>query len=423
MCNITKANELFMKGLKATAKYEEAMAQAKAEADAKVKELEELAALIEEVEVDEEITKEEIEIGLALIDTYRGYELDSTINEIEWINENIKISDILGREYRQKRSTVDELSVKLEMSSDKVKLLIRRGLEIKFGSDYQNEQKEYVESLIDSFSYGLYEDLTHYMKKAKIFDFYRGLLQYVKTRISIEPLSNNENDLTFYVRYDDLKTVLKNNNYTGGLSNDSLRGKLKKLCELKLLTNLEDEEMTDKALYVANKERDNIRNTMTTEHKRTMKANRRNHYTLHDLSPQTQMKAISIIVEDAECNLRQKDKTNVSLTLTHGEDHGVVAQRKTNVNQSRFNKFKKAAESLLSKQNYFTEERLRKEFCKSDHRYTKKEAEILTRNYLAGTVKSTGCIKVRVNSKVKEKYNLPKKIKSNSFIYVLKEDK
>ena len=56
------------------------------------------------------------------------------------------------------------------------------------------------------------------------------------------------------------------------------------------------------------------------------------------------MKAISIIVEDAECNLRQKDKTNVSLTLTHGEDHGVVAQRKTNVNQSRFNKFKKAAE-------------------------------------------------------------------------------
>ena len=37
MCNITKANELFMKGLKSTAKYEEAMAQAKEEADAKVK--------------------------------------------------------------------------------------------------------------------------------------------------------------------------------------------------------------------------------------------------------------------------------------------------------------------------------------------------------------------------------------------------
>ena len=181
--------------------------------------------------------------------------------------------------------------------------------------------------------------------------------------------------------------------------------------------------MTDYALYVANKERDNIRNTMTTEHKRKMKANRRNHYTLHDLSPQVQMRAIKIILEDTQYGLRQKDKTNVSLTLMHGEDHGVVAQRKTNVNQSRLNKFKKAAESLLSRQRYYTEKQLRKEFCKSDHRYTKKEAEILTRNYLAGTVKSTGCIKTRVNSEVKEKYNLPKKIKSNSFIYVLKEDK
>lgn len=423
MCNITKANELFMKGLRATDQYEEAMAQAKAEADAKCKELEELAALIEEVEVDEEITKEEVEIGLAFMDTYRGYELDSTIDEIEWINENIKISDILGREYKQKRNTVDELSVKLNMSIDRVKLLIRKGLGIKFGSDYQNEQKEYVESLIDSFNYGLYEDLTHYIKNARIFDFYRGLLQYIKTRISVEPLSNNEDDLTFYVRYDDLRTVLKNNDYTGGLSTSALRDKLEKLCGLKLLTNLEDKEMTDKALYVANKERDNIRNTMTTEHKRKMKANRRNHYTLHDLSPQVQMKAISIIVADKECNLRQKDKTDVSLTLMHGEDHGVVAQRRTKVNQSRLNKFKKAAESLLSRQNYFTEEQLRKEFCKADHRYSKKEAEILTRNYLAGTVKEVNCIKTRVNSKVKEKYNLPKKIKSNSFIYVLKEDK
>ena len=421
MCNITKANELFMKGLKATAKYEEAMTQAKAEADTKVKELEELAALIDEVETDEEITKEDVEIGLAFIDEYRGSELDSTINEIEWINEHLNVSDILGREYKQKRSTVVELSVKLNMSIDRVKLLIRRGLGIKFGSDYQNEQKEYVESLIDSFNYGLYEDLTHYMKKARIFDFYRGLLQYIKTRISIEPLSNNQDDLTFYVRYDDLKTVLKNNDYTGGLSTSSLRKKLGKLCELKLLTNLENEELTDKALYVANKERDNIRNTMTTEHKRKMNANRRNHYTLHDLSPQVQMKAISIIAADIECNLRQKDKTNVSLTLMHGEDHGVVAQRKRKVNQTKVNNFKNAAEALLTKQGYFTEEQLRIEYCKKDKNIKKDEAIVLTRNYLAGTVKEVNCIKTRVNSKVKTKYSLPKKIKSNSFIFIEKK--
>lgn len=417
---ITKFNELFMSKVRATNEYKEAMTKAQDKADAKVKELEELAALIDEVETDEEITKEDVEIGLAFIDEYRGSELDSTINEIEWINENINVSDILGREYRQKRSTVDELSVKLNMSMDRVKLLIRRGLGIKFGSDYQNEQKEYVESLIDSFNYGLYEDLTHYMKKAKIFDFYRGLLQYVKTRISLEPLSNNQDDLTFYVRYDDLKTVLKNNDYTGGLSNESLRKKLKKLCELRLLTNLDDEELTDKALYVANKEKDNIRNTMSTEHKRTMKANRRNHYTLNDLSPQVQIKAISIVIADTQYGLRQKDKTNVSLTLTHGENHGVVAQRKRKANQTKVNNFKNAAETLLSKQGYFTEEQLRIEYCKKDRNIKKDEAITLTRNYLAGTVKEVNCIKTRVNSKVKTKYSLPKKIKSNSFIFIEK---
>ena len=187
------------------------------------------------------------------------------------------------------------------------------------------------------------------------------------------------------------------------------------------MTNLEDEELTDKALYVANKERDNIRNTMTTEHKRRMKANRSNHYTLNDLSPQVQMKAINIIVADTQYGLRQKDKTNVSLTLIHGEDHGAVAQRKRKVNQTKVNNFKNAAEALLSKQGYFTEEQLRIEYCKKDRNIKKDEAIVLTRNYLAGTVKEVNCIKTRVNNKVKTKYSLPKKIKSNSFIFIEKK--
>ena len=107
MCSITKANELFMKGLKATTQYEEAMAQAKAEADAKVKELEELAALIEEVEVDEEITKEEIEIGLALIDTYRE-EVESLMKKLDYANSNY------AREREAQRRANVEISAKKE---------------------------------------------------------------------------------------------------------------------------------------------------------------------------------------------------------------------------------------------------------------------------------------------------------------------
>ena len=56
-----------------------------------------------------------------------------------------------------------------------------------------------------------------------------------------------------------------------------------------------------------------------------------------------------------------------------------------------------------------------------NHNYKKKEAEKLTRKYLAGTIKEMNCIKVRVNSETRENLELPKKIKSNSFIYVEKK--
>ena len=133
--------------------------------------------------------------------------------------------------------------------------------------------------------------------------------------------------------------------------------------------------------------------------------------------------AINQIKLDKECGLRQKDKTDATLTMMHGEDHGVVAQRKGKISEAAIRKFNKIAQDLLNKQRYFTEEQLRKEYCKRDHNVLKADAEILTRRYLANTVKEAGCIKTRVNQSVKERYSLPKKIKSNSFIYVLKEDK
>ena len=109
MCNITKANELFMKGLKATAKYEEAMTQAKEEADAKVKELESL------IEEPQEVTIEDVEFGLASIDEYRGEVLDITMNANEWINEHIKVSDILGDAYETDKETIDYISKELNI--------------------------------------------------------------------------------------------------------------------------------------------------------------------------------------------------------------------------------------------------------------------------------------------------------------------
>ena len=418
MCNITKANELFMKGLKATAKYEEAMAQAKEEADAKVKELESL------IEEPQEVTIEDVEFGLASIDEYRGEVLDITMNANEWINEHIKVSDILGDEYDTDKETIEYLSESLNISKSKVKNMVIKGLGLRRGSEYQNNQKEYIEDVIDDFKDGIYEDLEAYLKKAKLYDFYKGLLEYVKGRISLRPLSVNEDELTFFVVYDDLRATLKYMNVVRGTKNTSLENKLTRLCDLGLLDKLTDEQIREDALIKANKIKDKASKELSESCEKNVSVNRKNFYVLKDLSPSVQEEAIRRIVLEKESGLRQKDKNSTSRALTYGIENvqgKIVVQDEVKISQTKVNNFKAAAEQLLEKQHYFTEDQLRKQYCKKDRNIKKKDAQYVTRVYLSGTVIATNCIKTRVNDKVREKYSLPRSIKSNSFIYVEKK--
>ena len=367
------------------------------------------------------ITKEAVEVGLASINTYRGFELDININEVEWINANIKMSDVLGSEYQiyNDSNIIDVLALTLQMCPSNVVLLIRRGLGIKRGTEYQNMQREYLECLIDNCKYGLYDELLDYLKLRKIDVFYKALLSYVKNRVSTEPLSNNKNELTFYVIYDDLRKELKYWNYTAGMSDTSLKDKLKILCDLQLLRNIKDDEMTSKALHVANNFKKNVSKTISADHNKTIKANRRNHYVLYDLSPQNQARAMGIVATEKKFNLRQNSKTSTSLALVHGEDNGVVAQKEANINPTKLKNFIDAANILLSKQDYYTEEQLRIQYCKKDKAIKKHDAILLTAEYIAGVNMRVGAVRQRVNSKSREKYSVPSKIKSNSIIYVL----
>ena len=420
MCNITKANELFMKGLKATAKYEEAMTQAQAEADAKVKELESL------IEEPQEVTIEDVEFGLASIDEYRGEVLDITMNANEWINEHIKVSDILGDEYDTDKETIEYLSESLNISKTKVKNMVIKGLGLRRGSEYQNNQKEYIEDVIDDFKDGIYEDLEAYLKKAKLYDFYKGLLEYVKGRISLKPLSVNEDELTFFVVYDDLRATLKYMNVVRGTKNTSLENKLTRLCDLGLLDKLTDEQIREDALIKANKIKDKASKELSESCEKNVSVNRKNFYVLKDLSPSVQEEAIRRIVLEKESGLRQKDKNSTSRALTYGIENvqgKIVVQDEVKISQTKKNNFKAAADQLLEKQRYFTEDQLRKQYCKKDRNIKKKDAEYVTRVYLSGTVIATNCIKTRVNSEIRDTYELPRSIKSNSFIYILKEDK
>ena len=294
-------------------------------------------------------------------------------------------------------------------------------LEELFPDEYQDSQTQYVDELIDDFNHSLCDELSDYMKQEDIYVFYQALLNYVRDRISHEPLSIHDNELTFYVMYNDLRTVLKSMNYTGSMSTTGLKARLSKLCDIKLLRNITNDEMTPKALYVANKVADNVSRTMSQAHGKRFWVKRRNHYVLYNLSQQNQLRAMNIVATEKKCNLRQKNKTSTSLTLVHGEDNGVVAQKAPDINPTKLRNFINAANILLKNQGYYTEKQLRRQYMKKDHNITKADAIPLTATYLAGVNLRVGAIRARVNKDTREKYSIPLRIKSNTVIYILED--
>lgn len=369
----------------------------------------------DDVIVEETMTQEDIEFELMMIDDFRGFVLDICEDEVEWINNNIDLSHMIGT----KENTVQELSKLLNLSVTKVRRFVRAALGYKRGSEYQNNQRQYVDEVIEDFRHNLYDDLKRQLKKAQLYDFYRALLDYVRTRVSVEPLGKNEDELTFFVSYADLRVVCKEFGVTKGVGDKQLLKKLNKLCKLTLLRNLEDEYIDDDALETA----------CSIAHKQSkslgiknLEVNRKNYYVLHDLSPEIQDEAVARIKLEIECGLRSKDTNTTTIALLYGEEvqKEVFAQGEHNIDETKLRNFHKAAQILLKKQGYFTEEELRKQFIQVDKHTKKAESYELVKTYLSVTVLTVKCIKTRVNSRVKDKYKLPKKTKSNSFIYVPK---
>jgi hypothetical protein len=395
--------------------------QVKAESEARLAqheaEMELLMALFAEEEaLEEDITVEDVEFELMAINDFRGFVLDINEDEVEWINNNVDLKHLLGTD----EDTVQALSKKLNLSVTKVRRMVRAALGYKRGSDYQNEQRQYVDEVIEDFRHNLYEELEHQLKKAKLYDFYRVLLSYIKKRVTLRPLGKNDDELTFFVSYVDLKIACQEANLNKGIGDKQLLKKLNKLCGLGLLRNLEDEHIDNDTLETAY----NISQKQSKEiNIKNLELNRKNFYVLHDLSPQVQDEAVARIRLEAECGLRSKDKNTTSMALVYGEEiqKEVFAQGEHEINETRLRNFNKAAQILLEKQGYFTEEQLRVQYLKKDHHMKSNESKRITAIYLSRIVLDVKCIKTRVNNDVRDYYKLSKKIKSNSFIYVPKK--
>ena len=373
-----------------------------------------------EEEISEiEVNKEDIEIELMLIDDFRDVELDMNQDEMQWINDNVDLSKLLGTN----EPTVQALCNKLEMSEAKVILLVRRCLGYKAETTYQRDQKEYICELRKCFRKNLYEELDKRLKKESVYEFYQALLDYISDNISRDPQGLNEDDLVFYVNYTELRAVCKQHGIQKGLGTRSLREKMAKLCVFNLLTNLKDNQLTDETLEKANEYKGSVSNLISESAKQEVEANRSNYYVLNDLSPKNQREALRRLEIIITCGLRGKDRCSTSYAALFGEEiqGEITAQGEHNLNETKVRNFNEAARILLNKQNYFTEEQLRKQYLKKDHHMKSDESKRVTAIYLSGTANNTNCIKTRVNSRVREEYSLPNKIKSNSFIYVSKK--
>lgn len=396
--------------------------QVKAESEARMAqheaEIELLMALFAEEVVEEEIvTVEDVEFELMMIEDFRDMVLDVNEDETDWINNNVDLSHMIGAN----DNTLMTLSKLLGMSVAKAKNMVRSALGYKIGSDYQNSQRQYIEDLKDDFEKNLYEELEHQLRKARLYDFYLVLLNYIKKRVTLRPLGKNEDELTFFVSYVDLRIACQQAKLNKGIGDKQLLKKLNKLCGLGLLRNLEDESIDDEALetaYSIAKKQSEVMNVKNLE------LNRKNFYVLHDLSPAVQDEAVARIRLEAECGLRSKDKNTTSMALVYGEEvqKEVFAQGEHEISETKLKNFKNAAQILLNKQGYFTEEQLRVQYLKKDHHMKSNESKHVTAIYLSRTVLDVKCVKTRINKDVRKQYNLPSKIKSNSFIYVPKNN-
>ena len=377
-------------------------------------EIEIISKMFEEEEEPQIETIEELQIELAMTPTtYKGITLDSSINIIDWLNEHLV--EILPA-YDSLNDLVESVNASIALIAS----TFITALGINIGSEYQKQQKQYVELVELSFKLSLNEDLEHELRKSRLFDFYTILLDYIKSNIALEPLGANESDLVFNIDYDELRRCCRYHKMYDNSYDRTYRDKLESLCDLGLLTNLSRDSISPKALARVTHIAEGASKSISERVNKKITINIPNFYVLNDLSPSIQKEAIRRLQDERTYGLRKKDRTGISLELVHGAEikDTIVAQSTVKVNYTTFNNYVDAANILLEENDYFTEEQLRIQYCKKNRHIKAKDSRKEVKIYLAGTVKACNCKKVRVCNDIKEQYSLPAKIKSNSFIYV-----
>ena len=257
-------------------------------------------------------------------------------------------------------------------------------------------------------------ELVSYLHKTKTYEFYRLIIDYVENHLTPISLSNNEDDIAFFIVKSELASIMKRKGIAGSTR---INLKLNSLCELGLLSKLHDNQIREDALSKAYEIRDILSKNINS------KVHRINFYILNPLTESTVSEALRRIELIKTSGIRQRGICADTRCCLFGVDtvnENMVVQKQVNIDDKVLNRFISAANELLDTNRYFTSDELRKAYCKRDKHIKKSAAITLTKKYLPGVVNRIGAIETRVNKHIRNDYNLPNKIKSNSYIFIRK---
>lgn len=398
-----------------------------------------------EVKSEKHITPEEVKNNIAKLSALHK---NKVINA-QWINENIKLTDILeveeGQRFRcilpshedehpSSRVITDKENPKeqvyictCESSGSRVISLYAKlfGISNKIAynqivsllgasktGEYQRKARESIQDLIDNLDYLIDERIMKYLKNSNQVDIYLLLLRIASDKI-VKPLTDNEDDIAFFASGSYIKERMELEALSGS---SKVRQKLSDLCRIGLIRCIPFNELSESAKKAtkANAPKLNGKTTGSIV----------NHYCILDLTPERIDFIINNLEEAKRLAYRKRGANAQRQINTYGKEY-----IRENVHVQGYNKKSdklviKAVKDLMnSGAKFFSESDINKQIRKKNHKITKKEAELKILDFMPQLIQELDLERIRVNKKTRKQYDISRKdYASNSIVYIAPEN-
>ena len=405
--NLKRAEEIIMEDIRKTTQFKLAMRRAQEEADAKYEaEMKELEALFDDQQL-EEVSELDIFMNLEKVkEQYEDVEYVDINSAEDWINENLDASQVLGVEYSGSKDLVSILSEIFNSSVINTNITVLNMLDIHYGSQYQRDIEARIAKIKRRLDKSLGEDVVAHLKKRKVYEAYRLLLDLANDYISLDPLIKDSKKVIFYLSKRDMFKNMKERGIKGDAGD-----KLTILTELGLLRTITNDELKSSVLYRMEK----------------YKSNRhyKNHvsfYEVVDLKPAVVRHIKDKMAEGK--NAIKKEMNAVRRVNTYGEDEvfnnihvqmdaaEVMAEIEAN-----YNDILTISEELLTAQGMYSIEELADAYRRHHPDLNTYQTKQKILDYMPRLLNEGKVSKVRVNAKSRKQLMIDNKYISNSSIY------